>query len=59
MYLYWNGDANAFADGASATASAFNGGYFALAGIGGMALGILGTALVMTKGRKKKEEAAE
>ena len=59
MYLYWNGDANAFADGASTTASAFNGGYFALAGIGGLALGILGTALVMTKGRKKKEEAAE
>lgn len=59
MYLYWNGDVNAFADGASATASAFNGGYFALAGIGGLALGILGTTLVMLpRLRKKKEEEA-
>ena len=33
-----------------------SGGYFALAAIGGLALGILGTALVMSKGRKKKEE---
>ncbi len=59
MYLYWNGDVNAFADGASTTASAFNGGYFALAGIGGLALGILGTTLVMLpRLRKKKEEEA-
>ena len=59
MYLYWKGDENAFADGASATASAFNAGYMALAGIGGLGIGILGTALVMSKSRKKKEETAE
>ena len=59
MYLYWNGDVNAFADGASATASAFNGGTLALAGIGGLALGILGTTLVMLpRLRKRKEEEA-
>ena len=57
MYLYWKGDENALT--ASTTASAFNAGYLALAGIGGLAIGILGTVLVMTKGRKKKEEAAE
>ena len=59
MYLYWEGDENAFADDAPIAASAFNGGYFALTGIGGLALGIFGTSLVMTKGRKKKEETAE
>ena len=57
MYLYWKSDENALT--ASTTASAFNAGYLALAGIGGLALGILGTALVMTKGRKKKEDTAE
>jgi F0F1-type ATP synthase membrane subunit c/vacuolar-type H+-ATPase subunit K len=31
----------------------------ALAGIGGLGIGILGTALVMSKSRKKKEETAE
>jgi hypothetical protein len=56
MYLYWKGDATAFADAAS-TASAFNnGGFIALSGIGGLTLGILGTALVT--GRKKKETEA-
>ena len=56
MYLYWQGDASAFADAAS-TASAFGGGgYIALSGVGGLALGILGTALVT--GRKKKEPEA-
>ena len=58
MYLYWKGDENALADSASTTASAFNGGYLALAAIGGLALGILGTAFVMSKSRKKKEETA-
>ena len=57
MYLYWKGDANALT--ASATASAFNAGYLALAGVGGLGLGILGTTLVMFPKRKKKEEAAE
>ena len=57
MYLYWKGDATAFADAAASTASAFNnGGYIALSGVGGLALGILGTALVT--GRKKKETEA-
>ena len=42
MYLYWKGDENAFAD-TGATASAFNAGYFALSGVGGLALGIAGT----------------
>ena len=55
MYLYWQGDENAY-EGASATASAFNAGYLALSGVGGLALGIAGTALYT--GRKKKEEEA-
>ena len=51
MYLYWKSDANAF------TASAFGtGGVVAVSSIGGLALGILGTALVM-KPKKKKETA--
>ena len=51
MYLYWNTDANAY------TASAFNGGTLALVGIGGLALGIVGTTLVfLPKLKKKKEE---
>ena len=59
MYLYWKGDANALT--ASATASAFNAGFLALAGVGGLGLGILGTTLVMFPKlkKKKKEEAAE
>ncbi|MBP0972981.1 MAG: leucine-rich repeat protein [Oscillospiraceae bacterium] len=40
---------------ASVTASTFNGGYIALAGIGGLALGIAGTVAVMMP--KKKKEA--
>ena len=66
MYLYWNGDETAFAaststgantsGGSTSTASAFNAGYLALAGIGGLALGILGTTLVMLQKKKKKEE---
>jgi hypothetical protein len=55
MYLFWKGDKDALA----ATASAFSGGTLALAGIGGLALGILGTTLVMIpKLKKKKEEEA-
>ena len=57
MFLYWKGDADAFAD-ASQTASVFgSGGYIAISGIGGLALGILGTTLVT--GRKKKEQNEE
>ena len=53
IYLFWKGDENAFAD-TGATASAFNAGYMAISGVGGLALGVLGTALVT--GRKKKEQ---
>ncbi|MBQ6335701.1 MAG: hypothetical protein IJI50_00560 [Ruminococcus sp.] len=53
LYLFWQTDANAYAP---AAASAFNGGTLALVGIGGLALGILGTTLVMLPKRKKKEE---
>ena len=55
MYLYWKGDADAFAD-ASQTASAFNAGFMALSGIGGLALGIAGTAFVTGRKKKKEEE---
>ena len=50
MYLYWNSDPSAFA------ASAFNAGYCALSGIGGLSLGIACTGIFI--GRKKKEEKA-
>ena len=56
MYLYWQGDENAFAE-PGATASAFGAGYTALSGVGGLALGIAGTA-IFTGRKKKKEEAA-
>ncbi len=70
MYLFWKGDETAFAEststganttgGSTSTASAFNAGYLALAGISGLALGILGTTLVMLpKLKKKKKETAE
>ena len=50
-YLYWQDDPNAL------TASTFSAGYLALAGIGGLALGILGTTFVLfPKLKKKKEE---
>lgn len=53
MYLYRKGDAAAY------TASAFNAGYLALAAIGGLAPGIVGTTAVMLpKLRKKKAEVA-
>ena len=69
MYLFWKGDETAFAESTStganttdkpaSTASTFNAGYLALAGIGGLALGILGTTIVlMPKLKKKKEQAA-
>ncbi len=63
MYLFWKGDETAFAKStgeATSTASAFNAGYLALAGIGGLALGILGTTFVMFPIlKKKKDETAE
>ena len=71
MYLFWENDEAAFAESTAtgtntasgmpaSSASAFNAGYLALAGIGGLALGILGTTLIlMPKLKKKKEQAAE
>lgn len=70
MYLFWKGDETAFAkststgtnasDKSASTASAFNAGYLALAGIGGLVIGILGTTFVMFPMlKKKKEETAE
>ena len=46
-------DETAFAE-PGATASAFGAGYTALSGVGGLALGIAGTAIFT--GRKKKKE---
>lgn len=56
VYFFWDEDTNAFA---AETASAFSGGQLALAGIGGLILGILGsTAVWLPKRRKEKEEVA-
>lgn len=54
MYLYWQTDEGAF----TATASAFNYGYLALAAIGGLALGIVGTTGVILPKRKKNKADA-
>lgn len=51
MYLFWKTDDDAYP---SAAASAFNPGSLALAGIGGLVIGILGTTLVMFPKRKKR-----
>ena len=68
MYLFWKGDETAFAESTStgtntsgkpaSSASVFNAGYLALAGIGGLALGIFGTTLVVMPKLKKKKEAS-
>ena len=51
MFLYWKGDEAAF------TASSFGtGGYIALSGIGGLALGILGATFVLLPKKKKEQE---
>ena len=55
VYFFWDEDANAFAE---ETASAFSGGQLALAGIGGLILGIAGASLVLTKKRRKDEPEA-
>ncbi len=70
MYLFWKGDKTALAKSTAtgmntsvnnaSMASAFNAGYLALAGIGGLALGIFGTTLVLLpKLKKKKEKTAK
>lgn len=58
IYFFWDEDTKAFA---TKTASAFGAGALALTGIGGLALGILGTTVVMMrKGKgKRKEDAPE
>ena len=51
--LYWGEDKGAFA---VTTASAFGAGQLALAAIGGLLLGILGTTIAFRSKRRKKEE---
>ncbi len=48
IYMFWKTDANAY------TASTFNYGYLALAAIGGLAVGIVGTTGVILPKRKKE-----
>ena len=56
VYFYWDVDEGAFA---AETASGFSGGSLALAGIGGLILGIAGsTAVWLPKRRKEEREAA-
>ena len=55
VYFFWDEDTSAFA---AETASAFSGGQLALAGIGGLLLGIAGAALVLNKKRRKEEPEA-
>ena len=54
-YFFWNEDEKAFA---SSTASVFSGRALALAGFGGLILGLAGATLVLRPRRKKEEEAA-
>ncbi len=53
IYLFWKDDAKAYA-----TASAFTTGQLALAGIGGLAVGILGATAVMMLRKKRQDEKA-
>ena len=55
VYFFWNEDDKAFA---SSTASVFSGRALALAGFGGLILGLAGATLVLRPRRKKEEEAA-
>lgn len=52
MYLFWKSDEKAY------TASAFNYGYLALAAIGGLAVGIVGTTVALYPKRKKNKTNA-
>ena len=49
IYFFWDTDANAF------TATAFTGGQLALAGVGGLVVGILGATVVTMMTRKRKD----
>ncbi|MCR4644173.1 MAG: hypothetical protein K5695_02015 [Oscillospiraceae bacterium] len=53
IYLFWKDDAKAYA-----AASAFTTGQLALAGIGGLAVGILGATAVMMLRKKRQDEKA-
>ncbi len=55
VYFFWDEDTKAFAADA---ASAFSGGQLALAGIGGLILGIAGATLVLNKKRREDEPEA-
>ena len=56
VYFFWDEDANAVPAGE--TASAFGAGKLALAGLGGLILGILGSSAVWIPKRRKEKEAA-
>ncbi|MCR4643948.1 MAG: hypothetical protein K5695_00875, partial [Oscillospiraceae bacterium] len=49
VYFFWDTDSNAY------TASSFTTGQLALAGIGGLAVGILGASVVMFATKKRKD----
>ena len=55
VYFFWDEDEKAFVTN---TASTFSGGALALAGIGGLIVGLAGTTLALKPRRKKEEEAA-
>ena len=54
IYMFWKTDENAF----TFAASTFNYGYLALAAIGGLAAGIVGTTIVVLPKRKKNKADA-
>ncbi len=54
-YLFWDSDKEAYS-ASTETASAINYGYLALAAIGGLALGIVGTTCVIIPKRKKENK---
>ena len=56
VYFFWDEDANAFQT--EETASAFSGGHLALAGLGGLIVGIAAAVLVQRPHRKKEENEA-
>ena len=55
VYFFWDADQKAIAN---KTASSFGAGQMALAGAGGLVLGLLAATLVFTSKKKKKEEQA-
>ena len=52
VYFFWDVDKNAFAE---ETASAFGAGHLAMAGIGGLLIGILGASFLLSPRRKKEK----